>query len=68
MHHARRGGTVRISQHGASAGSRAASRAGDAPAFVRDRRPEYMLFSQHTGGFLRRLMPAEEPGTHDELA
>ena len=35
--------------------------------FVRDRRPEYLLFSQHTGGFLRRLLPAEEPGSHDEL-
>lgn len=36
------------------------------PKFVRDRRPEYLLFSQHTGGFLRRLHPQEQLGTHDE--
>jgi cephalosporin hydroxylase len=26
-----------------------------APEFVRDRRPEYLLFTQHSGGFLRKL-------------
>ena len=36
--------------------------------FVRDRRPEYLLFSQHTGGFLRCLEAGEEPGPHDELS
>ena len=35
--------------------------------FVRDRRPEYFLFSQHTGGFLRRLKPGEQPSSIDEL-
>ena len=35
--------------------------AGHAQPFVRDRAPEYLLFSQHTGGFLRRLLPSEKP-------
>lgn len=36
--------------------------------FVRDRRPEYLLFSQHSGGFLRKLRVGESPDQHwDEL-
>jgi cephalosporin hydroxylase len=35
--------------------------------FVRDRRPEYLIFSQHSGGFLRRLREDEAPGAWDEL-
>jgi hypothetical protein len=35
-------------------------------AFVRDRRPEHFLISQHSGGFLRRLWPNERPGEFDE--
>lgn len=36
--------------------------------FVRDRRPEYLLFSQHSGGFLRKLRAGEIPNQHwDEL-
>jgi cephalosporin hydroxylase len=34
--------------------------------FVRDRRPEYFLFSQHSGGFLRRLAPGEVLGEWDQ--
>ena len=41
--------------------------AAQAAAFVRDRRPEYFLFTQHSGGFLRRLRPNERPGAHDEM-
>ena len=33
--------------------------------FVRDRRPEYLLYTQHSGGFLRRLAKGEEPGPYD---
>ena len=36
--------------------------------FVRDRRPEYFLYSQHAGGFLRRLLPGEKPGEWDQGA
>jgi cephalosporin hydroxylase len=37
-------------------------------SFVRDRRPEYFLFSQHAGGFLRRLTRDEQLAEWDQLA
>ena len=38
-----------------SSSTTAAGASTSPPEFVRDRRPEYLLFSQHTGGFLRRV-------------
>ncbi len=35
-------------------------------SFVRDRRPEYFLFSQHSGGFLRRVREGEALGEWDQ--
>ena len=37
----------------------------DPNRFVVDRKPERFLFSQHAGGFLRKLEAGEHPGTHD---
>lgn len=38
------------------------------PVYVRDRRPEVYILSQHSGGFLRRLENFETPvAFHDEL-